>query len=253
MDRDGTDVAGSDRTREATVETTSVAQAAATIDHALLRPELDLAGVEAGCALAARYAVVAVCCRPADVAACARWLAGSPVKVTTVIGFPHGANHPATKVFEAEQAMADGAVELDVVCNIGRLRSGASSGAEVQADLAGVIDAAHRGGATVKVILENAYLTDEEKVLGCRLAEAAGADYVKTSTGFAPSSATLHDVALMRGAVSAGVGLKAAGGVRTLDDLLAFLAAGCTRVGTSATATLLDDLAARRVVLGLTP
>ncbi|MEZ5236325.1 MAG: deoxyribose-phosphate aldolase [Acidimicrobiia bacterium] len=231
-----------------TIETLTPAAAAATFDHALLRPELDLAGVDAGCELAASRRTVAVCCRPADVARCAANLRGTGVLVTTVIGFPHGAHLSATKVFEAERAMEDGAVELDMVINIGHLRSG--DDAFVEQDIAAVVKAA-AGGASVKAILENAYLTDEEKVRACRLAESAGAAYVKTSTGYAPSAATLADVRLMRATVSPHVKVKAAGGVRTVDDLLAFLDAGCDRIGTSSTAALLDELHSRRAALGL--
>lgn len=232
-----------------TIETLTPLAAAATFDHALLRPELDLAGVDAGCELAAHYRAVAVCCRPADVARCAANLAGSGVLVSTVIGFPHGSHLTATKVFEAARALADGAVELDMVINIAHLRSGED--AFVQDDIAAVVAVAAAAGATVKAILENAYLSDAEKVRGCRLAEAAGAAYVKTSTGYAPTSATLDDVRLMRASVSPGVKVKAAGGVRTVDDLVAFLNAGADRIGTSSTAALIDDLTARRAALGL--
>jgi deoxyribose-phosphate aldolase len=232
-----------------TIETLTPAAAAATFDHALLRPEMDLAAVDAGCALAARYATVAICCRPADVARCAANLAGTAVLVSTVIGFPHGSHLTSTKVFEAQRALEDGAVELDMVINIAHLRSGED--AFVQADIAAVVDVAIGAGATVKAILENAYLADEQKVRGCRLAEAAGAAYVKTSTGYAPSAATLADVRLMRSTVSPQVKVKAAGGVRTVEDLVAFLNAGCDRIGTSSTAALLDELTARRAALGL--
>jgi deoxyribose-phosphate aldolase len=214
---------------------------AGSIDHSLLRPELTVADVEEGCALAARYLTVSVCARPADVALCAALLDGTEVAVGTVIGFPHGSHTTAAKVFEAERALADGAAELDMVLNIGRLRSGEDG--YVEQDIQAVVEAAD--GALVKVILENAYLTDEEKVRGCRLAEAAGADFVKTSTGFAPSGATLDDLRLMRATVSPRVQVKAAGGVRTLDALLEVLSVGVTRVGATATATILDDYRAR--------
>ena len=214
---------------------------AGSIDHSLLRPELTVADVEEGCALAARYLTVSVCARPADVALCAALLDGTEVAVGTVIGFPHGSHTTAAKVFEAERALADGAAELDMVLNIGRLRSGEDG--YVEQDIQAVVEAAD--GALVKVILENAYLTDEEKVRGCRLAEAAGADFVKTSTGFAPSGATLDDLRLMRATVSPHVQVKAAGGVRTLDALLEVLSVGVTRVGATATATILDDYRAR--------
>lgn len=217
-------------------------QVAGTIDHSLLRPELTLDEVRAGCELAARYRVASVCVRPADVALAAAALDGSPVAVGTVIGFPHGAHVTATKVFEAERAMADGATELDMVINIGWLRSGED--ARVEADVRAVVEAAGEV-AIVKVILENAYLDDDQKVRGCHAVEAAGAHYVKTSTGFAPSGATLEDLRMMRASVSERVKVKAAGGVRTLDALLAVIEAGCSRSGATATAAMLDDYRAR--------
>jgi deoxyribose-phosphate aldolase len=218
---------------------------AKTIDHSLLRPELDDAFVEDGCRLAAEYDVASVCVRPADVRRAAAILAGTDVAVGTTIGFPHGNHRTETKVLEARQALADGAIELDMVIQIGALRSGRD--ADVQADIAAVVEVAHAGGAIVKAIFENAYLTDEEKVRACRLSEAAGADFVKTSTGFAPGGATHEDLALMRRSVSPHIGVKAAGGVRTLDALLAVMALGVTRVGATATRTIIDDFRARRV------
>lgn len=219
-------------------------QLAKTIDHSLLKPELDDAFIEAGCRLAAEYDVASVCVRPSDVSRAKAILDGTDVAVGTVIGFPHGDSTTETKVFEAREALADGATELDMVINIGALRSGRD--ADVQTDIDAVVDVGHAGGALVKVILENAYLTDDEKVRGCRLAEAAEADFVKTSTGYAPSGATHEDLALMRRTVSPHVGVKAAGGVRTLDDLLAVMALGVTRIGATQTAPILDDYRARR-------
>jgi deoxyribose-phosphate aldolase len=217
---------------------------AKTIDHSLLRPELDDAFIEAGCRLAAEYDVAAVCCRPSDVPRVASLLAGTDVAVDAVVGFPHGSHRTETKVFEARQALADGATELDMVINIGALRSGRD--ADVRADIAAVVEVAHAAGAIVKVILENAYLTDDEKVRGCQAAEAAGADFVKTSTGFAPSGATHADLILMRRSVSPHVGIKAAGGIRSLDALLAVLELGVTRVGATQTKAILDDFRARK-------
>ncbi len=216
-------------------------QLAQTIDHSLLRPELTIDEIEAGCALAARYAVASVCVKPAEVPIAVAALAGSVVAVGTVVGFPHGSSATATKVFEAGLARTRGATELDMVINIGRLRSG--DDAYVASDVRAVVEAAE--GAVVKVILENAYLDDDEKVRGCTLAEAAGAGFVKTSTGFAPSGATLDDLRLMRAAVSPAVQVKAAGGVRTLDGLLEVMSVGVTRIGATRTAEILDDYRAR--------
>ena len=218
-------------------------QLAKTIDHSLLKPELDDAFIEDGCRLAAEYDVASVCVRPSDVSRARSILEGTEVAVGTVIGFPHGDSTTQTKVFEAREAIADGATELDMVINIGALRSGRD--ADVQADIAAVVQVGHGSGALVKVILENAYLTDDEKVRGCRLAEAAGADFVKTSTGYAPSGATHEDLLLMRRTVSPHVQVKAAGGVRTLDDLLAVMALGVTRIGATQTKPILDDYRAR--------
>jgi len=211
---------------------------ASTIDHALLRPELTIAEVLDGCALAARYEVASVCCRPADVERCVDALSGSPVEVGTVIGFPHGAHATGAKAFEVMTAAAQGATEFDMVLNIGWLRSGLD--VEVEADIAAVVEAAE--GMIVKVIFENAYLTDSEIVRACHITEAAGAHYVKTSTGFAPSGATLENVKLMRASVSPAVKVKASAGIRTLDDIKAFIIAGCDRIGTSSTAAILDAL-----------
>ena len=217
---------------------------AKTIDHSLLRPELDDAFVADGCRLAAEYDVASVCVRPVDVARARELLEGTDVAVGTVIGFPHGNHRTETKVFEARQALSDGATELDMVVQIGALKSGRD--ADVRSDIAAVVEVAHAGGAIVKVIFENAYLTDDEKVRACRLAEAAGADFVKTSTGFAPGGATHEDLALMRASVSPHIGVKAAGGVRTLDALLAVMALGVTRCGATATKSILDDFRARK-------
>jgi len=217
---------------------------AKAIDHSLLRPELDDAFVEAGCRLAAEYDVASVCVRPADVRRAQAILRDSDVAVGTVIGFPHGSHLTAVKVFEARQALADGATELDMVIQIGALKSGRDD--DVRSDIAAVVDLAHANGAIVKVIFENAYLTDAEKVRACRLSEAAGADFVKTSTGFAPGGATRDDLSLMRANTSPHVQIKAAGGVRTLDALLEVMALGVTRIGATATKTIIDDFRARK-------
>jgi deoxyribose-phosphate aldolase len=227
-----------------TVDTITEEKVAKTIDHSLLRPELTVDEVLAGCQLAAAYQVASVCCRPLDVGRCRDALAGSGVLVGTVVGFPHGASTTAVKAFEAERALDEGAVELDMVLPIGWLRSGEDD--EVREDIAAVVDVAHPRGAVVKVILENAYLTDEQKVRGCRLSETAGADFVKTSTGFAPSGSTMDDLRLMRASVSDRVKVKAAGGIRTLDLLIEGLNAGMDRCGATATAVIIDDLRRRK-------
>jgi deoxyribose-phosphate aldolase len=219
---------------------------AKTIDHSLLRPELDDKFIEDGCKLAAEYQVASVCVKPADVIRSVELLAGTGVAVGTVIGFPHGGTTTEVKVFEAQQALRSGATELDMVINIGALRSGRD--AYVKEEIAAIVNIAHAAGAIVKVIMENAYLDDDQKVRGCRLAEAAGADFVKTSTGFAPTGATHEDLALMRRTVSAKVGVKAAGGVRTLDGLLAVMELGVTRIGATQTAAILDDFRSRKAV-----
>jgi deoxyribose-phosphate aldolase len=231
---------------ELSVDTLTYEQVAKTIDHSLLRPELDTDSVRADCELARAYNVASVCVKPCDVKLAAELLAGSEVKVSTVIAFPHGSSTSAVKAFEAERAIEDGAEELDMVLNIGRLRSGAID--EVRADIRAVVEVA-AGRALVKVILENAYLDEAQKVLGCQLAEEAGADFVKTSTGFAPSGATLDDLRLMRRTVSPGIGVKAAGGIRTLDALIDALNAGATRIGATATKAILEELDARKARL----
>jgi deoxyribose-phosphate aldolase len=220
------------------------AAVAAMIDHSLLRPELTVDEVREGCALAARYRTASVCVRPSDVGLAAASLAGTGVLVGTVVGFPHGSQTTATKAAETRELVAAGAAEIDMVLHVGRLRDGDAG--YVREDIAAVV--AEAGGRTVKVILENALLDRAAKVLGCRLGEEAGAHYVKTSTGFAGGGATPEDVALMRATVSPHVGVKAAGGVRTLDRLLELAAVGATRFGATATATILDDLAARHSV-----
>ena len=226
-----------------TIDDVTERQLAKAIDHSLLRPELDDDFIADGCRLAAEYDVASVCVRPTDVRRAADLLAGTDVAVGTVIGFPHGSSTTETKVFEASRVLSDGAVELDMVIDIGALKSGRDE--RVGADIAAVVQVAHPAGAIVKVILENAYLTDDEKVRGCRLAEAAGADFVKTSTGFAPSGATHADLALMRSTVSDRVRVKAAGGVRSLDDLLAVMSLGVTRIGATQTKPILDEYRSR--------
>jgi deoxyribose-phosphate aldolase len=225
-------------------KTITYEQLAKVIDHSLLKPELTEQDVIAGCQLADRYHTATVCVKPCHVRLAVAELRNSDVKVSTVVGFPHGSNLTSTKVAEAKAAMDDGAVELDMVLNIGALRSGQAD--VVRADIQAVCEAAHARGVKVKVIFENAYLTDEQKILACHLSEKAGADWIKTSTGFAPTGATLEDLRLMRLNVSPKVQIKAAGGVRTLDAILAVIDAGCTRCGATATATILDDFEQRQ-------
>lgn len=217
----------------------TTAQLAKVIDHSLLRPELTSQDVITGCELAARYHTASVCVKPCHVNLAAEVLAGSDVLVSTVIGFPHGANLTEVKDLEARLALSGGARELDMVMNIGEFRSGHLD--YVLSDINTICRTAHGAGAKVKVILENAYVTKEKIVQACQVAEQAGADWVKTSTGFAPSGADLDDLRLMRASVGPGVQVKAAGGVRTLDMLLAVVAVGCTRCGATATAAMLDE------------
>ena len=224
-------------------QTITYEQLAKTIDHSILRPELTEADVVAGCVLANNYHVASVCVKPCHVKLAKKLLIGSDVQVGTVVGFPHGNSTIATKVFETQEAVAAGATEIDMVINIGEFRSGHAD--YVRHEVRAVVNAAHPN-AIVKVILENAYLTHEEKVLGCQIVEEAGADFVKTSTGFAPTGATVEDIALMRATVGPQVQVKAAHGVRTLDQLLAMIDAGATRSGATATAAILDEFKQRR-------
>ncbi len=217
-------------------------QVAKMIDHSLLRPELTISDVREGCAVAANYQVASATVRPADISFAVAELEGTNVPVSTVVGFPHGSHTTAVKVFEADQCVADGAVELDMVLNIARLRSGDLG--YVEQDIAAVVDAAG-DDAIVKVIFENAYLTKDEIVAACKASESAGAAFVKTSTGFAPSGATIDDLTLMRASVSDAVEVKAAGGVRTLDGLLEVMSIGVTRIGATRTEEILEDYKAR--------
>jgi deoxyribose-phosphate aldolase len=215
------------------------AEIAALIDHAVLKPELTHAEVDAELDLAARARVFSVCVRPSDVAKAVARLGGTGVLVGTVIGFPHGTTSTATKVAESVTALHEGARELDMVLHIGALRSGDL--AAVEADIRAVVAVAAEQGALVKVILETVLLADDEVVAGAQAAERAGAAFVKTSTGFAGGGATAHHVTLMRAAVGPEVRIKASGGVRGLDTLLELRALGVDRFGTSATTTILAD------------
>jgi deoxyribose-phosphate aldolase len=209
------------------------------IDHSLLKPQMTRREVEEGCALAKEYDCASVCVKPCDVETAYGILKGSDVIVSTVIGFPHGSHLTEVKVTEAEIAIDQGCKELDMVLNIGRLKSGEYD--YVEKDIKAVCDVARRRGVKVKVIFENYYLTDEEKIKACGIAERAGASWVKTSTGYADGGATIHDLKLMRANCSPCVQVKAAGGVRTLDAALAVRAVGGTRFGATATKKILDE------------
>jgi deoxyribose-phosphate aldolase len=212
---------------------------AGLIDHTLLKPEATTSQIEALCDEAARFRFASVCVNPTFVSLCARRLAGTPVAVCTVIGFPLGATTTKTKVFEAAQAAANGARELDMVLAVGRLKAGELR--DVAEDIAAVVETGHAAGALVKVIIETSLLSDEEKVAACLLAARAGADFVKTSTGFAGGGATAADVALMRCAVGPAVGVKASGGIRTLADAQSMVAAGADRIGASAGVAIVKE------------
>lgn len=213
-------------------------------DHALLRQDMTVDEVRAGCEQARAYEIASVCVRPCDVPLAASILAAAPrTVVCTVIGFPHGTTSTAAKVAEARAAMDGGAKELDMVLNIGWLKSGKRD--EVQADIAAVVAAGHAGGALVKVILETSLLNDEEKRMGSTLASNAGADFVKTSTGFAGGGSTPHDLRLMRTAAPAGVRVKASGGVKTLEAVFEARSCGASRIGTSSSFAMLDILKSR--------
>lgn len=212
---------------------------ASLIDHTLLRPEARRADIEKICEEALRFGFAAVCVHPAWAAVVAARLRGSTVRTATVAGFPYGATAPAIKQKEAELGLRCGAAEIDMVLNIGALRSGESE--RVTGDILGVVEVCHAGGAILKVILETCYLSEQEKILACRLAQQAGADFVKTSTGLGPSGASVADVRLMRRTVGPEMGVKAAGGIRTLADALAMLGAGATRLGTSAGVKIMEE------------
>ena len=202
------------------------------IDHTLLKPDATAAEIEQLCKEAAEWKFATVCVNPTWVALAAQRLRGTGVLVCSVVGFPLGATTPDVKQFEARRAIFDGASEIDMVINVGGLKSGDVR--LVTDDIRGVVTACHAAGATSKVIIETALLTDEEKVTACTLAKAAGADFVKTSTGFGPGGATAADVALMRRIVGDEMGVKASGGVRDLEQMKAMVAAGATRIGASA-------------------
>jgi len=215
---------------------------AALIDHTILKPEATRADVVKVCREAREYRFASVCVNPYWVPLVARELAGSGVKVCTVVGFPLGATTTDTKVAETTEALRNGAQEIDMVINVGALRSGEFD--TVRNDIEQVVRAAHRSGAIVKTILETALLDDAQKTMASKLAKNAGADFVKTSTGFSTAGATAHDIALMRAAVGPEMGVKASGGIRTLQDVRTMTAAGATRIGASASVKIVEATAA---------
>ena len=221
----------------------TLADLARMFDHSLLQPTLTDADLERGCLLAREYGVASVCIKPYAVKLAAKLLAGSGVQASTTIGFPHGGHLTKVKVYEAELAMDDGATELDMVVNVGRVLSGEWN--FVAHDIDAVVRAAHARGAKVKVIFENALLQDEHKKELCRICGEVRADWVKTSTGYAETGATVEDLRLMREHSPPHVQVKAAGGVRTYDKLLEFRALGVTRVGATATKQILDEAKAK--------
>ncbi len=208
------------------------------IDHTLLRADATRDDILKVCREARQYSFASVCINPYWVPVVAAELAGSPVKVCTVVGFPLGATSTEAKVAETEAALRVGAQEIDMVQNVGALRSGDNDA--VKHDIAAVVEVTHRAGAIVKVILETALLDDNQKMMASMLAKLAGADFVKTSTGFGPSGATAHDVELMRLAVGPEMGVKASGGIRTLDDVKKMAAAGASRIGASASVKIVE-------------
>lgn len=214
---------------------------ASLIDHTVLKPEATRDDIRKLCQEALRYGFASVCINPYWVPLAAAELKGSPVKVCTVCGFPLGATTTGVKIAEAETAVRCGAQEVNMVINVGALRSGDYDA--VKLDIQSVTEACHRGGAIVKVILETALLDDNQKAIASTLAKLARADFVKTSTGFGPAGATVHDVALMRLVVGPDMGVKAAGGIRTLEDLQKMAAAGATRIGASASVKIVEATA----------
>jgi deoxyribose-phosphate aldolase len=218
------------------------------IDHSLLKPSLTSADFEVGCRLAVAYEVGSVCIQPHYLRRCAEVLAGSGVKASTVIGFPHGGHCTSVKVAEARLALTDGGEELDLVCNISRVLSGDWD--YVRSDIEAVIDVTHAAGQKIKVIFENCYLNDQQKIRLCEICSELKADWVKTSTGYGTGGATMDDLRLMRHHAAPHVQVKAAGGVRDMDTLLKCREIGVTRIGASVTQAMLDEC---RLRLNLKP
>jgi deoxyribose-phosphate aldolase len=214
---------------------------AGLIDHTLLKPEASREDIRKLCQEAVRFGFASVCINPCNVPFAAELVRGTKVKVCTVIGFPLGATLSSVKIREAEEAIKLGAQEVDMVINIGALKSGQDD--VVESDIRGVVEAAHRGGAICKAIFETSLLTFEEKVRAALSSKSAGADFVKTSTGFSTGGATAEDVAILRAVVGSEMGVKASGGVRTFDDLKTMVCAGATRIGASASVKIMEQAA----------
>jgi deoxyribose-phosphate aldolase len=232
-------VAGADRLGTTLGVAPTDGRLAHMIDHTLLKPDATQDQIAQLCFEARKHGFASVCVNPAHVRLCAELLKGSGVPVCTVIGFPLGATATDVKVFETQQSIRDGASELDMVINVGALKS--RDYELVERDIASIARACHAGNAILKVIIEAALLTDEEKVAACQLAKVAGADFVKTSTGFGPGGATAEDVALMRRVVGPSMGVKAAGGIRTHADAQKMIAAGASRIGASASVKIVQE------------
>ena len=219
----------------------SMESIASLIDHTLLKPDASREDIRKLCREAVRFGFASVCINPWNVPLAAELVHGTKVKVCTVIGFPLGATLPQMKIREAEEAIKLGAQEVDMVINVGALKSGLDEA--VESDIRGVVQAAHRRGAICKVILETCLLTSEEKIRAAQASVRAGADFVKTSTGFSAGGATEEDVALLRSVVGPKIGVKASGGVRTLDDVRKMVRAGATRIGASASVKIMEQAA----------
>jgi deoxyribose-phosphate aldolase len=225
---------------------TTIDDIAQMLDHVLLKPELTNAQVVEGLELAKRHHIACVSVRPCDIDVAVRVLEGSPVRLASVSGFPHGSQNTATKLYEARDLLRRGAKEIDMVVAVSKLLSREFQ--HVQTELLQMSELCHKEGATLKVILENAYLTDELKIIACRCAERAEVDFVQASTGFASSDSTIDDWMLMRKHLPAEIGVKAAGGLHTVDQVLEAYTAGCSRIGTDSTAAILEEWKARLAV-----
>ena len=217
----------------------TMTQLSTLIDHTVLKPEAKPQDIAKLCEEAREYQFASVCVNPVFVSMCVDRLNGTKVKTGAAVGFPLGANTSQTKAFETQLAVQQGAGEVDMVIHVGALKAGNLD--YVKEDIAAVVSVAHQGGALVKVILETCLLTDEQKVTGCKLAQEAGADFVKTSTGFSSSGATVEDIALMRKTVGPDMGVKASGGIRSLQDVIAMVEAGATRIGTSSGVKIMHE------------